>query len=106
MSGYAGLPAAGDTQPRVRVGVVRSARSLDELVADVRREPVVAVEERVRVDELVRGPDDVELLPSVDLADVARLRDVVVVAVERDRALRCVERDGLRLGRGVHLVDV
>ena len=45
-------------------------------------------------------------LSGVDLADVARLRDVVVLAVERDRALRCGERDGLRLRRGVHLVDV
>ena len=33
-------------------------------------------------------------LSGVDLADVARLGDVVVLAVDRDRALRCVERDG------------
>ena len=43
-------------------GGVRSARGFDELVADVRREPVVALEERVGVDELVGGPNDVELV--------------------------------------------
>src|SRR6185369_8774889 len=47
---------------------VRSASGLHELVADVRREPVVAVEEWVGVDELVGGPDDVELVVGVDPA--------------------------------------
>ena len=40
----------------------RSARGFHELVADVRREPVVALEERVGLDGLVGGPDDVELV--------------------------------------------
>src|SRR3954471_10608141 len=87
----------GDTHPRARVGWDRSARGLHELVADVRREPVVALEERVGLDERVRGPDDVELLAGVDLADVTRLRDVVVLAVERDGALRRGEGDGVLL---------
>src|ERR1043165_5794085 len=92
------------TQPRVRVELL--AGGLHELVADARREPVVALEERVGLDERVGGPDDVELVAGVDLADVTRLRDVVVLAVERDGALRRGERDAALLRRGVHRVEI
>ena len=85
----AGFRAVAGTEPRCQRD--ESARGGHEGVADVIREPVVRLEERVRLDGLVRRPDDVELVVGVDLADVTQLGDVVVLAVQRDGALRCVE---------------
>src|SRR5689334_19345127 len=57
----------------------------------VRVPPVVGLQERIGLDRSVGLVDDVELVVGVDLADQRGLGDVVVLTVDRDRALGCRE---------------
>src|SRR5687767_6274446 len=55
--------------------------------------PRVRLQVRVRLDRSGRLPDRVDQSVRPDLADACGLGDVVVLAVDRDEALGCVERD-------------
>ena len=59
----------------------------------------VALEERIGLDRAVGAPHDVELVVGVDLADQAGLGDVVVLTVDRDRALRAPRTSRRRMPR-------
>ena len=77
---------------RTSIDVARSPQ-----LAESAGGPRVGLQVRVRLDRAGRLPDRVDQAVGPDLTDAGGLGDVVVLAVDGDQALRCVERDAARV---------
>src|SRR5215213_2065561 len=90
-------PSAASNRIEPRLNPVASCPIRTSISAGETRSPGVALQVWVRLDRSGRLPDRVDQPVGVDLTDPRGLGDVMVLAVDRDQALRCVERNAARV---------